>query len=135
MNGKLISLPVDMQTFGVPGARYILEIGTDGVPSLREVRDRLGSELKKFDIDVEAVNVSNTTVRVQFVAGLPFSWAALVAALPLILKAIGIAVTAVSAYLVMAAVPRWVWILLVTGIFLATFAESLAKFVVGKRIE
>ena len=125
-----------MRTFGAPGVVYAVELKTDGVPNPREVYDLLKSKLmEKFRIDVRGMTVENADIKLQFAAGLPFAWAALIEYLPLILRTIGIAITVITAYLALAKIPAWQWALMVLGIALTIFGETIVKLIGGKRVE
>lgn len=114
--GRIVYMPRSILTESVPGAVYQLEMKTKGVPDPKKVISALITELpKRFkDLKVLWIEVRDPYIRMQ-IRGSPFSWAALLAALPLILLAVGVVLLLVSVYLVFAAVPSWVYGLLVVG--------------------
>lgn len=128
------TLRVDAKGMATPGQEYMLVMETDGVPSRRRAYDVLKRELKdEFGIDVKAIEVKNGTMYATIIGSLPFTWTALIAFLPHILRGIGIIVTAVGVLLAYSEVPIWVWVTILAGVGLTIFSESMLKIVFGEK--
>lgn len=127
-------LPEVMRTLSVPGQIYMIEIGTDGVPNPKETYGLLKTRLsEEFGIETKGMEVRDGVIRLQFFAGLPFSWAALIEFLPLILKVIGIIVTVITAFVIVSRIETWQIALLGLGIILTLFGDIIPKLLGGER--
>ena len=101
------------------GKYYELHIDTDGIPDPRKAVETLIAGLRAQGVETVWASADAKSIRLQ-IAGSPMSWPVVLSLLPSILGVLGIAVILISVYLVTAAVPSWVWGLLIVGILLIT---------------
>lgn len=121
MPGSLQPLsPVTLSTEETEkGKYYELHIDTDGIPDPRKAVETLIAGLRAQGVETVWASADAKSIRLQ-IAGSPMSWPVVLSLLPSILGVLGIAVILISVYLVTAAVPSWVWGLLIVGILLIT---------------
>jgi hypothetical protein len=70
--------------------------------------------------------VTDSQIRIV-ITGSPFPWPLLLAAIPLILALLGIALTGVSVWQILGNVPVWAWALLAGGVLLLYFSPSISN--------
>jgi hypothetical protein len=128
-------IPSGMLTESVKGRTYELRIGTEGVPEPEKALETLKAGLEeRFDTEVVYGEVIDSVMLVQ-ITGSPFAWGAILLFLPQILTAIGIVVTLISVYLIVSAVPTWVYALGAIGAVLVFVLPSLAPKLLPKGAE
>jgi len=125
-------IPNAILTESVPGSKYELQIRTNGIANPVATINLLKTELPKkfFDLKVIWINIEGNTITMQ-ISGSPFLWASLLLFLPTLLAVIGIIVVFVSVYLMFAAVPSWVWALLVIGGALVLVGSKIGEWALG----
>jgi len=125
---RLMELDTTRSPVSEPGRVYHLHIETNGIVDERKAVDALVTELReRFNAKVLWIGITGKNIDMQLI-GSPFVWAVLIAALPLILGAIGILVAVMAVYTVLASIPSWGWALIVIGIGLVIFAPKLGEF-------
>ncbi len=128
---RLEELPILFTSESVRERVYHLHIETRGITDERAAALALTTELyDKFRAKVTWIRINNGNVELQLV-GSPFVWAALIAAIPIILGLLGIVMILVSVYTVLASIPSWAWATLVTGVALLLLGPTIASTMSG----
>jgi len=133
VRGRAVYIPRAILRESVPGAVYLIEVRTRRAVPERwvnpdaEVAELLKRKLEEKGIEVLWVRVDET-IYIQ-ARGSPFSWSLILALLPEILGAIGIIVTLIAVFLVIAEIPGWVLALLLAGLSMAYIGPKLGEMI------
>jgi hypothetical protein len=129
-----IALPIDAIRVGRRGAIYELRMDVEGLTpqNVGKALDMLIKGMKEeFGITTLHAKASETQIIMQ-IRGSPFAWAALIAWLPIILSLVGIVLIGISIWQIMAAMPAWVWILLIVGGGLILLGPGIGELVLAE---
>lgn len=130
---RLVHIPQQYMTESVRERVYHLHIETSGITDENAAALLLTTELyNRFKAKVTWVHIENGVMEVQLI-GSPFAWAALIAALPVILGLLGIVLILVSIYAVLSSIPSWAWATLATGVMLLLLGPTIAGVVSKKK--
>jgi len=114
----------------VRGSLYEIRVTCERIPDPKETIEIIKKELpvRVPRLEITGIEVVGNLVKIQ-VRGSPFPWALVLINLPLILAIIGIAVVAITVFLILLHVPSWVYALLFMGMLLT----GLGIFLLPKR--
>jgi len=127
--GNFRYIPRDMLSESIPGQLYELHIQTEPCTGCKEaVADTLLIELpaRFHGLEIRWIEVEDTMIRVQL-KGSPFSWPALLAALPEILALAGVVMLLAGVYMLWSYIPGWTIGLIIVGILLLWQGPKIAK--------
>lgn len=128
-------IPSGMLTESVIGRTYELRIGTNGVPDPKVALEALKSGLEEnFKTKVIYGEVHNSVILIQM-TGSPFVWGAILMLLPQILAAVGIIVSLITVYMVVAAVPTWAYVLGAVGVTLLFVVPKVLPSVISGEVK
>ena len=128
---RLVLIPRSALTESVPGRNYHIRIETKGTLGReRELAEQLVDGLyAKFRAKVKFIRIDYYNVDLQL-EGSPFEWSLLIPWLPTILGALGILITMIAVYNIIAAIPRWAWATLTVGVTLLFFGPTIGRAIV-----
>jgi hypothetical protein len=131
---KRVRVEIERLKVGAKGSVYEIRMDVQGVTQENAARalDALDRELRER-FGVETVYGTATAEGIDLIIrGSPFAWAALLAALPLILGLLGIALVGVSVWQIVGTVPGWVWWAAGVGIALFLFGPRIGDWIAEK---
>lgn len=123
--------PVEL-TVGRRGAVYLLEVDVSEMSkeqaesAVRLLKSRIEGEVGAHVL----YSVATRDKIYVMVKGSPFSWAMLLALLPMILMLVGVTVLGVSIWQIIASIPSWVWATLLMGLGLVIFGPPIGELIV-----
>jgi hypothetical protein len=131
---KWAPIPIQNLKVANKGSVFYLKIDTSPLTQEKAIQalDTLASEMKsRFGIQTIYGKAEPNAIHL-IIMGSPFSWLALLAWLPVILGTIGIILFGVSVWQAVAAIPSWVWALLVIGGALILFGPAIGDWILSE---
>ena len=131
---RRVKVEIERLKVGTKGSVYEIRMDVQGMTEENAVRalDVLNKELRER-FGIETVYGAATTESINLIIrGSPFMWAALLAALPLILGLLGIALVGVSVWQILGTVPGWVWWAAGIGVALFLFGPRIGNWIAGR---
>jgi hypothetical protein len=133
LTGKQI--PLESLVVGTKGSIYDIRLDVQGLTEKNAVAtlDMLQRELlDRFGIEIVYGTVVENGINL-IIKGSPFAWAVLLAALPLILGALGLSMVGLSVWQIFANVPGWVWWTFGIGAGLFLFGPRIGNWIARRR--
>jgi len=96
------------------GKIYEIHIDTDGIPDPSKAVNALIGGLRNQGVETVWASADAKKIRIQ-IAGSPTSWPIILSLIPAILNVMAIAVVFIGVYMIVSAIPSWVWGLLAVG--------------------
>jgi hypothetical protein len=124
--------PIDLTEAKVGRGMYVLHLNVQGM-----TREKAYSVLEKLKEGVEGVGarllyaIADSNSIKMVIHGSPFSWAALLALLPMLLALAGMILLGVGAWQAITAIPSWVWAALIIGGALLILGPPIGEFILG----
>jgi len=125
-----VALSKEELTVSIPGALYEIEVKTSPVTAEKanQLLNKIREELEARAIKVLSIQVSADTTKIQ-VKGSPFTWAEILALLPTIFAVLGITILIIAVYMLIAAIPSWVWATIAIAALLLYFTPTIQKII------
>ena len=132
---KYVKVDFEAMREAKKGEEFLIIVEATPIPAERacELAQAIKANLKeKFNIELHYIAIKENEI-IMYISGSPFTWAALIAWLPILLGLFGIIMIGIGVWQAFASVPSWVYATIIAGILILYVSPHVARMLGEKR--